>query len=610
MGTSDPDAIQTIPRVVLQVPGKSGIQWAEFVSPLDVLEARTLAEVVPLLDRLDIECAAGRFVAGFVSYEAAPAFDEALLVHQGDGPPLAWFGIFDDIRHRSQPGRISDDSIDPIAWEPSVAKTDYCAAVDRIRQHIAAGDTYQVNLTFPLEADCTGVEPWSLFADLCSQQRSTCCAFVETTEWALCSASPELFFKLDGDYIESRPMKGTAGRGRTIEEDQRQAEWLQNSSKNRAENVMIVDMVRNDLGRIATPESVKVSRLWELEKYPSIFQLTSTVEARTNAPLSDIFKALFPCASITGAPKIRASEIISELETHTRGVYTGSIGYAGPNRQARFNVAIRTVQIDKRHGRARFGTGGGIVWESSAEDEWLECRTKALILRTTEPDFELFETLLWKPHDGYRLLQRHLERLQQSALYFDFALDLEDVQKELDRCASCFEQTDYRVRLTTDISGAFRVEANPFDSDDRIWRVALARVPIDVSNRFLFHKTTNRQLYGEIRSGLERYDDVLLWNTDGQVTESTIANLVVRFGDSLHTPPVEAGLLPGTMRAELLQTGRIVEREIRLEQLAQADEVFLINSVRGWIRVSLDDLDVAPENPSPASTLLAPTQSD
>ena len=577
------------------------LQWVEFVSPLEILEARAPAEVVPLLDHLDKECATGRYAAGFLSYEAAPAFDAALSVRPGKGPPLAWFGVFEEIRDCGEPARATRDSEDPIAWNPSVDKTDYCDAVDRIQGHIAAGDTYQVNFTFPLEADFTGIDSWSFFADLCAQQRSTYCAFIETANWALCSASPELFFKLDGDSIECRPMKGTAGRGRTVEEDKRQAEWLQSSSKNRAENVMIVDMVRNDLGRIATPESVRVERLWELEKYPSIFQLTSTVEARTNASLSDIFKALFPCASITGAPKIRASQIISEHESEPRGVYTGTIGYIGPKRQARFNVAIRTVQIDKRHNQARFGTGGGIVWESSAEEEWLECRTKALVLKTSEPEFNLFETLLWTPQDGYRLLQRHLDRLQQSALYFDFILDLEEVRNELDRSSSFFEETDHRVRLTVTDSGALGVEAIPFDSDDRTWKIALARAPIDPSNRFLFHKTTNRHLYNENRRGLENYDDVVLWNTAGQVTESTIANIVVRFGDSLFTPPVEAGLLPGTMRAELLQQGRIVEQEIRLDQLPEADEVFLVNSVRGWIRASITDLGVEAQKQTASS---------
>jgi len=390
--------------VVLQVPRGDEIQWVEFLDPIEILQTWDLSQVHFILDRVDRAAAAGQFAAGFVSYEAAPAFDPALTTARPAGLPLVWFGLFDQSRIL-EPGPTEQARVtQQLDWQPTLSKPTYYSCVETIHRHIANGDTYQVNLTFPLEANSSGIEPWELFVQICRQQRSRCCAFVDTGDWVLCSASPELFFALDQNRIVCRPMKGTVGRGRTIREDECVSDWLRNSEKNRAENVMIVDMVRNDLGRIARPETVEVTRLWELEKYPSLFQLTSTVEADTDAQLPEIFSALFPCASITGAPKIRSSEIIADLEPQPRGVYTGAIGFVGPHRQARFNVAIRTIQIDRKLDLARYGTGGGIVWESSAEDEWLECRTKGLVLKSAQPDFDLLETLLWTPSEGYLLL--------------------------------------------------------------------------------------------------------------------------------------------------------------------------------------------------------------
>lgn len=383
-------------------------------------------------------------------------------------------------------------------------------------------------------------------------------------------------------------MKGTSPRGRTVEEDEQAAAWLKASPKNRAENVMIVDMVRHDLGRIATPGSVHVAQLWHLEKYPSLFQLTSTIGAQTQAGLSEILRALFPCASITGAPKIRAMELIAELETLPRGAYTGAIGYVAPGRRARFNVAIRTVQVDRDSGLAEFGTGGGIVAESQAEDEWKEALTKSLVLNSPAPTFHLLETLRWDPAKGYFLLDRHLRRMSRSAAYFDFMVDSDYLADSLQKAIEGVSRETHKVRLLVDSEGRVEIDVQPLVIEDRIWSVALAKWPVDRQDRFLFHKTTHRHVYDSNRRAFPDHDDVVLWNEAGEVTETTLANLVLRLDAEMITPPLDSGLLPGTLREKLLAEGTIREAIVELKDLSRAEEIFLINSVRGWIPATLD----------------------
>ena len=555
-------------------------------SPTGILVASKIGEVRSILRQAVAAADRGSVVAGFVTYEAAPAFDPVMQVRQESCPPLVWFGVFDraEILDRL-PAPLKHP--EPTIWKPSWTATEYEKSIRSIHQHIARGDTYQVNLTLRLEAELQG-DPWHLFRSLCHGQRSDCCAYVDTGDLVLCSASPELFFSLENDRIRCRPMKGTAARGRTLEEDLEQAQWLRDSAKNRAENVMIVDMVRNDLGRIADPATVRVVRLWDLEKYPSVYQLTSTIEAQTESSVEEIFTALFPCASITGAPKIRAMEIIRYLETEPRGVYTGAIGFIGPGRRARFNVAIRTVQIDPRARRATYGTGGGIVWDSVAAEEWQECRTKALVLKSPPPEFQLLETLRWDPDEGFFLLDRHLARLQASAEYFDYPFDLQTAAQQLAEYAECLSRQPLRARLLLDSRGELQIETDPLNHEPGPWRLALAIEPIDTTDPFLFHKTTHRQAYRHHQDRFPHHQDVLLWNERREITESTLANVVVRFAERLLTPPLESGLLAGTFRAELLERGEIVPAVIHLEDLRSADEILLINSVREWIPTQFD----------------------
>ncbi len=572
------------PQVVLQDGDPE--RWLFFGQPVEVLHAVALADVAPMLHRVE-QAVAGRglYAAGFLAYSAAPAFDPAMPVQSAGGLPLAWFGLFEppevrqalpDVAAGAPPG------YDLGPWHAGVDYPTYAAAIARIKDHIARGDTYQVNYTFPMVASFAG-DPWQLFLRLARSQAARHMAFVDTGPLAICSASPELFFHLHGGQLTSRPMKGTAPRGRTLAEDEAQAGWLRSSEKNRAENLMIVDMVRNDMGRIADFGSVHVPALFEVERYPTLLQMTSTVAATTPASLFAVLAALFPCASITGAPKISTMGIIAGLEVAPRGLYTGTIGYLAPGPHARFNIAIRTAVVDRTKGTATYGVGGGIVWDSAAADEYAECLLKARVLATPPPRFDLLETMRWDPPTGYALLDRHLHRLVTSAEYFGISVDLARIQQELAALAATLPPQPHRVRLLVDQQGHSRLEARTLEPPrtPAPVRLGLSPVPVDPSYVFLYHKTTERSVYETARRSCPGCDDVLLWNERGEITETAIANVAVRLDDELVTPPVDCGLLPGTLRAELLATGQLQERVVSLADLARCAGIYVLNSVRG-----------------------------
>jgi para-aminobenzoate synthetase/4-amino-4-deoxychorismate lyase len=423
-----------------------------------------------------------------------------------------------------------------------------------------------------------------LFRRLAQSQGYGYPAYINTGEYEICSASPELFFSIDGERIVTRPMKGTARRGRLVQQDREMAGWLQNSEKNRAENLMIVDMIRNDLGKIAKTGSVRVDRLFDIEKYPTLWQMTSSVSAQSAATITEIIAALFPCASITGAPKANTMKIISELESTPRNVYTGSIGYIGPNRKAQFNVAIRTVLIDRKHSVAEYGVGGGIVWDSGKADEYEECKVKARVLSDSRPYFSLLETMLWTPQNGYLLLDEHMQRITDSANYFDYAFDIGLVQARLKELVTGSGKHTYKVRLLVGHNGDISLQKEPLNaSPSGKVCISLAAEPVQSDNIFLYHKTTNRKLYDHARSLLRmKCEDVLLWNERGEITETTIANVVVQIDGTLYTPPVTCGLLPGTFRHSLIQQGKIQEKVITISMLRECEKIFLVNSVRQW----------------------------
>ena len=585
-----PESAPSAPCAVLRDAAAG--RWLLFDQPLEIIETSDPAEVAPALRRLEAAVEArGLFAAGAVAYEAAPAFDPALRVSPASGQiPLLWFGLFRPPRETTLPAPAAAP---PDAWRAALTPEAYRAAFSRIKHHIREGDAYQVNLTYRLRSEGGGRPSGSrppapdllpLFSRLAAAQKATYGAFLSTPRWSLCSASPELFFSLSGDRVESRPMKGTAPRGLTPDEDRARAEALLASEKNRAENLMIVDMVRNDLGRIAVPGSVSVPDLFTLEKYPTVWQLTSAVRAETRAGVAEIFAALFPAASITGAPKSRAMRIIAENEGGPRGFYTGAAGFIAPGRRAQFNVAIRSLVADHASGRAEYGTGGGIVWDSECAPEQAESRTKALILTAPAEPFSLLETLLWTPGEGVSLERQHLERLAASAGYFDVPADLGEIRQRLARLGDTLPPAPHRVRLLVAQSGAVTIEADPFTPaapGAAPLRVALAPAPVDRSDPFLYHKTTRRRVYEEALAACPGFDDVLLWNADGEVTESTRANVAAEIGGVLCTPPVRCGLLPGTLRRHLLETGALEERVLTLDDVRRAPRVLLYNSLRG-----------------------------
>ena len=560
-------------------------EWLYFSKPHQIITAEKLEDVLPALQEIERLIANNKwYAAGFLSYEAAPAFDPALHTKAGFGFPYLWFGLYPAPRVVALP---RPEGLKPnLEWHPVDNHEPYNAAIAKIKDYIAAGKTYQVNYTRRLHTDFTG-SPWDFFLHL-SQNQNKQAAYINTARYTVCSASPELFFQLDGNAITSRPMKGTAKRGRTKLEDIVQAESLKNSEKNRAENVMIVDMIRNDLGKIAEVGSVHVPCIFEMERYPTLWQMTSTVTAKTNASLTEIFTALFPCGSITGAPKISTMKIITELENTPRKIYTGTIGYISPQRKASFNVAIRTLLIDQESNQAEYGVGGGVVWDSSNTDEYAEALLKAQVLIQQPLPFSLLETLLWTQEKGFFLEEKHIVRMLDSAAYFDIPATKEKLEDYLKQISSEFF-VPQRVRVLLDQTGNLRHEHGSVEiiEDSQILKIRLAKEPVDSSNVFLFHKTTRREVYESARRGFEELDDVLLYNESRELTEFTIGNLVVELSGQLLTPPLSCGVLAGTFRDYLMETGQISERRITIDQLTECTKIFRVNSIRGWQRVEI-----------------------
>jgi para-aminobenzoate synthetase / 4-amino-4-deoxychorismate lyase len=563
-------------------------RWADFRRPVEILCTTRLEDVLPMLGYIDAQVAGGNIhAAGFLAYEASPAFDAALSAFPAGNFPLLWFGLFRDLEFiRSPETTVPDDP--PLSWSPTISKAGYQAAIHRIREHIREGETYQTNYSFRLTT-AAPVDAWGYFARMIRDQGAGFGAFVDTGRWVICSASPELFFLLDGNRLVSKPMKGTTPRACLPDDDRRQAQVLRESPKNRAENLMIVDMVRNDMGRIAKSGTVEPVGLFEVERYPTLWQMTSTVACRTDSPFPEIVGSLFPAASITGAPKVRTMEIIHDLESTPRRIYTGTIGFLSPGRRAQFNVAIRTLLIDAELQTGEYGIGSGIVWDSEGQSEFAECLLKAAIVTRQRPDFSLLETMLWTPRGGYFLLDRHLERVMESAAYFGRACDRERVVSHLESIARRFPPHSQRIRLLLPGSAEPHTE-NTTLTEEAPHRIGLAGEPIDSNDVFLYHKTTHRAVYDRALNETPGYDDVLLWNERGEITESTRANVVVEMDGELFTPPVRSGLLPGVYRAHLLAQGTIRESVVRKKDLARCSRIFLINSVRRMWEVRLEDV--------------------
>lgn len=576
-----------VETTVFESFGNSNAHWNySFTNPLAVYEARTLEDVSTAIRLIEQETKAGRWAVLMLSYEAAPAFDSAFKTHSLDAFPLAWAAIFD--KPCDSTIKVPGGGYKASSWKPQISREEYADSIQQIHRRIESGDTYQVNYTFALKCRFEG-DAFSWYRDVGAMQEASYCAYLNLGRWKLLSLSPELFFERSGDALITRPMKGTMPRGRWLGEDEEQAGKLSASIKNRAENLMIVDLLRNDLGKISNIGSVQVAKLFEVERYRTVLQMTSTIESvcRTDVGMFELLQALFPCGSITGAPKIRTMEIIRELEDSPRQAYTGAIGLVKPGGDCIFNVAIRTIVLDSKTNEATFNVGAGITYDSTAEDEYQECILKAEFLNQRWAEFEIFETMLLEAGDIF-LLKRHIQRLQSSAKYFDYPFDEKEALATLNKISITHQTGRWKVRLFLQRDGSIRSNVEEIKPpDERVLRVKFAATPVDREDLFLFHKTTNRGIYENALKGVGDCDDVILWNGAGEVTESAYANIVLEDAKGKWTPPRHCGLLNGTFREELIVSGELQERVIDKGELLQHRSLFLINSVRKWMRVVL-----------------------
>ncbi|HLZ79171.1 MAG TPA: aminodeoxychorismate synthase component I [Sphingomonas sp.] len=552
--------------------------------PVEQVVAQDRAALPEAFAALRAGQAHGLHAAGWIAYDAG-APGEAGPSASADGP-LLWFGLFeryDVIALPDVPALLPDPAG---AWAgapvPTIARAAYDAAFDRVKAYIAAGDIYQANLTFPADVPVVG-DPLALYARIRARAAAGWGGIVADGSRVLLSFSPEMFFRLDGGRIEARPMKGTATRGADPVTDAEAARELATDPKQRAENLMIVDLIRNDLSRIAVPGSVAVPALFEVETYPTIHQMTSTVIAEL-APGGDavsVLEAAFPCGSITGAPKLRAMEIAAEVEPGPRGLYTGAMGRIDANGDAAFNVAIRTLVVEDP-GRASIGLGSGVVADSQADAEWRECLAKGGFVTAACPPFDLIETMLFHPHDGLIDLDRHLARMKRSAEALGFAFDRHDVRNDLQ--AATFrlrEGARLRLRLARSGGTAIEVRALPAAPAAPVV-VPVVPLPVDPADFRLAHKTSDRAFYD---AALGSHFEVVFARPDGLLTEGSFTNLFVERDGRLLTPPQTRGLLPGILRERLIEQGRAVEADLREADLR--DGFLLGNALRGLIPARL-----------------------
>lgn len=580
--------------------------WIDFVSPLQTegseplrlafgepqrcLVAHALEEVVTVLQRVHEASLRGSWCVGYVRYEAAPAFDPAMVVHPAEGP-LAWFAVYEAPLATEAWSRCDLSggvTLAPCTAEPDRTAFDTC--LERIQSAISAGELYQVNHTAGLRGTLQG-DAFQWFQRLRRAQPGGYAAYLDDGQEQVLSVSPELFFHWNGTSLLARPMKGTAARGSHPADDQALKEALQSSEKDRAENVMIVDLLRNDLSRVALPHTVKVPALFDVKGWPTVWQMTSDVTARTRpgVQLDDIFAALFPCGSVTGAPKLQAMRQIRALEPEPRGVYCGAVGVVRPGGVATFNVAIRTATV--RGTSWRCGVGSGITAGSTAEGEWAEWRQKRGFLERAREPFEILETLLLQ--DGQaRHAELHMARMAQAAKHFGHAWQPQVWHDALHHLAQRHPAGNWRVRLLLDAGGRLQAEAFTFQPFDGWVRLQLAtRAFEEAGSEFTRFKTTRRAHYEAHAPQHPEVFDTLLWNTAGELTECTRGNIAVQIDGQWCTPSLHGGLLNGVQRQIDIASGRLVERVIGLEALAQAQGLVFFNSLRGWLPARLGSVD-------------------
>ena len=598
--------------------GRPGIEDSRsllFCNPRTWLRCKPDSDAGAFLDTVECWLQRGCFIAGWFSYEFGYLLEPALLplldrrTHELAQAPLALLGVFEQplILDPALPTLPrAEQSLAPAAVKNirvSQQRAEYLEAVVRIREYIRAGDTYQVNYTLKLLFDYAGSAA-SFYRMLRHNQSVAYAAWIRQGGREIMSFSPELFFRSREGRIRVRPMKGTMSRGRTLREDTERGAALQKDEKNRAENIMIVDLLRNDLARLIHENGggrVKPVSLFDVERYETLLQMTSTVDALPDGKIPGLkacIKALFPCGSVTGAPKIHTMEIIRELENQARGVYTGAIGFAGPDEMA-FNVPIRTLVLE--NGQGEMGIGSGIVHDSDPQEEWGECLLKARFLTRPRPEFQLIETLLWRPCKGYWLLEEHLERLESSAAYFLYSCDIEAVRERLLLESAGFA-APVRIRLLLYPNGSLQIRSAPCPEAMDIFslhpavnnplpQICISRQAMDAQSPFLFHKTTCRDIYTEELAAAKGCFEVIFRNEQGAITEGSFTNIFIRSHANapLLTPPLSCGLLNGTLRRYLLASrpDEVQEAVLMSEDILSAEDIYLGNSVRGLLRVEL-----------------------
>jgi para-aminobenzoate synthetase/4-amino-4-deoxychorismate lyase len=562
----------------------------------EILSLRKIGQLEEFFKRAEEYLERGYWLVGFLSYELGYLLEPKLnyLSPKEESFPFAWFGVCrKPLLFRHEGGIQVNPSGFPLKefkvnnLKPNITEDEYSQAIQRIKTYIEAGDTYQVNFTYKYKFEFQG-DILHFYLYLRRMQPTPYMAFIYTGDEYLLSFSPELFFRLNGSKILVEPMKGTSARGKLLHEDEEKGKGLREDEKNRAENLMIVDLLRNDLGRISKIGTVRVRQLFKVQNYRTVWQMTSEIEADllNKMNLKQILYALFPSGSVTGAPKIRTMQIIHELEKEPRRVYTGAIGYISPLGRACFNVAIRTLLI--KGGKGELGIGGGIVYDSIDKAEFKEANLKASFFIKGWPRFSLIETMRWDRENDFYLLDLHLNRLNRSARYFQIPLDLEEARRGLFKLREEFRHDKiYKVRLLLDLEGQIQIDYEELDGIRAPLRVKLSNKRVDPEDIFLYHKTTNRSLYDEERRKAlaEGFFEVIFLNKRGELTEGSISNIFIEKGGILYTPPLSSGLLPGVFREHLIKSGKAEEKVLYPKDLFKADKVYIGNSVRGLMEV-------------------------
>ncbi|WP_347095024.1 aminodeoxychorismate synthase component I [Streptococcus salivarius] len=554
-----------------------------FTDAIKELKTKDIKEVKHLLAEVEAYQNKGYYAVGYLSYEAAPAFETKFQVI--DGPLMSEYLLYFTVHEtvQTEPIPLTYDPITlPKSWQELTSAEEYKAAIEHIHHHIRQGDTYQVNYTVQLQQNLTA-DPFAIYNRLVVEQNAHYNAFIQHDDVSIISISPELFFKKDGDKLTTRPMKGTTNRGLTSETDLAQARWLAQDQKNRSENMMIVDLLRNDMNRISKIGSEDVMSLCQVEQYSTVWQMTSTIETQllTNRSLCDVFQALFPCGSITGAPKIATMEIIKKVEKKPRGVYCGAIGILVPQGPSIFNVAIRTLQMEET--KAIYGVGGGITWDSNWEAEYEETKQKAAVLYRQNPKFDLIST--GRIHQGKLLfLEEHIKRLQESSRYFDYPFNAEKAHYQVEAlCQSLDLNTDYRLKMSLAKDGELKFEHSQLTnlSDDFCQaRLVEQRHPLD--RPYTFFKTSYRP-----HLNIEPHEQIY-YNHEGQLLETSIGNIVLKIEDQLYTPPVHLGLLNGIYRQSLIAENKLKEKVLTVKDLKQAQAIYGCNAVRGLYELKVE----------------------